>query len=161
MLPNSSLKTFTGLESVEQPASQARNWRIQMDNKDIDSLNETIQSSCNPFDASVEQKDLVNIATGKVATQETKKYLLEALNRGKAKRITFQEECSSNPKRFLEPIKRTKIQNFAVESKMRSQSAASKSRVVAESVRDVFGRVMLVTPENCRNLISKNCCLIL
>lgn len=143
----SSLKTFTGLESVEQPASQARNWRIQKDNKDIDSLNETIQNSCNPFDASVEQKDLVNIATGKVASQETKKYLIEALDRGKAKRLTFQEECSSNSKRFLEPIKRTKIQNFAVESKMRCQSAATKSRVVAESVRDVFGRVMLLTAE--------------
>ena len=48
----SDLKSFVGLESIEQPATQARKWRIRKDNADSNSVKEAIQQSCNPFDNS-------------------------------------------------------------------------------------------------------------
>ena len=126
----------------EDPASQLRPWRIKRDNSDIDSLYNLLKGTCNLFDE-VLQNELVNVASRKVAKEETKQLLLLFLGRGADLRCKFATECEMDSARFLKPVSRTKIQNFAAENAKRHRptSAAQKSKA-AEGVRDVFGKTL-------------------
>ena len=102
------LRALVGLEQGETTASQYRPLRIKKDNNQMEELGAKIEEFCNPF-----RKDaptsLVNVATGQVASQATKFYLLHVLERGQNERDKFKEEWIANSSRFLEPVKRTHV----------------------------------------------------
>lgn len=102
----------------------------------MEELSAKIEEFCNPFrdDAPT---SLVNIATGKVASQATESYLFHVLERGRDERHKFQEEWITNSSRFLEPVKRTRVQNFAAQNVKKNVTATQKAKFNAESLRDV------------------------
>jgi len=109
----SELRAMTGLEAIEQPAVHLRPSRILKDCQHRDILTKAITDSCDPFSSPATTLTcLLNIATGKSASQETQQYLTTSLVAGKELRIQFQEECSADRERFLKPIRRRKVQNF-------------------------------------------------
>ena len=75
----SEMKDMSGIQPGETPANQLRVKRIHRDNNDVEKLQNKLGTTCNPFSADA-LKPLVNNATGKAATQETKVYLLETLH---------------------------------------------------------------------------------
>ena len=145
----SELYEMVNLQSGEQPEKQLTTSRIRRDNADMNSVTTTLTSTCNPFDDA--PADLVNISSGKAANEETTKFLLSTLKRGRTLRIQFETECSEDESRFLKPVARTKVMNFAAENRKRSKAGTRKVNA-AEGVRDVFGRILAVVAETSDNI---------
>ena len=61
------------------------------------------------------------ISSGKAANEETKKFLLGTLERGRKLRLQFVGECSVDGSRFFKPMARTKVFNFAAENMKQSK----------------------------------------
>lgn len=101
-----------------------------------DTLNNT-KKSCNPF-ATNSPVDLINVSSGKTAKEVTKTFLLGTLERGEKHRIQFQAECAVDCARFLKPVARIKMLNFAAENVKPSKTSVKKMNA-AEGARDVFG----------------------
>ena len=111
------LRSIIGLEKEEQPATQLRLSRIKKDSRDRDALYEAVTEACNPFSAPASNSAyLLNIATGKASSDATRTYLNESLDVGHARHLKFKEECAINKERFLKPIQRRKVVNFAQEN---------------------------------------------
>ncbi len=138
----SELYQLVNLQSGEEPDKQLTKARIQRDNADMKSVTITLNNTCNPF-ASDAPAGLVNISSGKAANEGTKKFLLRTLERGRTLRLQFESECLVDGSRFLKPVSRTKILNFAAENRKQSKTSTRKVNA-AEGVRDVFGRILAV-----------------
>ncbi|KAJ8031889.1 hypothetical protein HOLleu_25241 [Holothuria leucospilota] len=152
------LRSLTGMETQEQPATQLRASRIEKDSRQKDVLINEITQSCDPFSSPATMSSgLLNIATGKAASQETKKYLTESLVAGHELRVKFQEECAADVQRFLKPIQRRRVSNFAQEN-VKKRSTTAKAKSAAESLRDVFIRLLVIisdkTPFNLRHVMT-------
>ena len=120
------LRTFAGLEVGENVTAQCRPSRIKRDNRQMAELSAELRLDkyCNPFreDAPI---FLVNVATGQAASKPTEIYLLNTLKRGEKERDKFQDKRKTDHTRFLQPVKRTRVQNFA------AQNVKTKSRLPA------------------------------
>jgi len=133
----SELYELVNLQSGEEPEKQLTKSRIKRDNADMNSVAITLNSTCNPF-ANDAPAGLVNISSGKAANEGTQKFLLGILERGRTLRLQFENDCSVDGSRFLKPVARTKILNFAADNRKRSKTGTRKVNA-AEGVRDVFG----------------------
>ena len=143
------LRTFAGLEVGQNATIQCRPSRILKDNSQMTTLGQKIDQFCNPFseDAPVH---LVNLTTGQAAAKNTESYLLNALQRGEEEMCKFEEEWTRNSSRFLQPVKRTAVHNFAHQNvnKKTKISATQSAKTNAESLRDMFVRMIVVIAEN-------------
>lgn len=138
------LRNMTGLETVEQPTTQLRPSRIDKDSRHRDALFSSVTESCDPFSSpATASACLLNIATGKAASEETQDYLTNTLTAGHDLRVKFQEDCAADPERLLKPIPRRKVTNFAHENAKKGQRSG-KGRPAAEGLRDVFIRMLVV-----------------
>ncbi len=140
----SEMKDMCGIQYGETPANQLRKRRIERDNTDANNLLRLFDNTCNPF-ASEAPPVLVNIATGKAATQTTSAYLLGTLQRGTRLRQEFHKECVADDSRMLKTVKRVKVQNFAAANMKRKPSREKKALGAAEGVRDAFGYLLSKT----------------
>ena len=86
----------------------------------MNSVTFTLNQTCNPFSINA-PVNLVNISSGKAANEETKKFLLGTLERGRKLRLQFVGECSVDGSRFFKPVPRTKVFNFAAENMKQSK----------------------------------------
>ena len=102
------------MKNINSENKEKRNSRIERDNNNLKKLKSAITSTINLFKKDIDKNKLFNIRTGFVATKETEKYLLSILNDGKVKRNSFINECAEDETRFSKPIKKTKIENFAI-----------------------------------------------
>ncbi|KAK3861799.1 hypothetical protein Pcinc_032273 [Petrolisthes cinctipes] len=152
------LRALTGLEISEQATAQCRPSRIRKDNDQMKFLSEKIDESCNPFSVDA-LTSLVNVATGYAASKTTENYLLKTLQWGSNAREKFQE-WKSNSGSFLQPVKRTKIQNFAAENVKRKVKVPALQKAIsnAEGLRDAFIRLTVAVGEEIgfylRNVLS-------
>jgi len=154
------LRTFAGLEQGESAAAQCRPSRIKKDNLQMATLSAKIDEFCNPFTDDAPSA-LVNIATGQTASKATESYLLNTLKRGPEAREQFTTEWDSNNSRFLKTVKRTPIHNFAAENVKKKKAkvpASQTAKTNAESLRDMFIRMVVVIAEkttfDLRNVLS-------
>lgn len=127
------LRTFTWLELGGNATAQCRPSRIIRDNSQIAELSGKIDEFCNPFTDDA-PTSLVNVATGQAASKATVLYLLNMLKRGQDERDKFQDEWDSNSHRFLQPVKRTRVQNFAVQNMKKKAKLPSSQKTNAESL---------------------------
>ena len=137
----SEMKEMSGVKTGETPAKQLKLSRIARDNRDTTLFREMVNNTCNPFSDSVPTQ-LVNIATGRVASQNTSDYLTNSLIRGSTLKQNFVSECIDDSERFQKTIRRVKIQNFAAENVKTKQTGDKKSLSAADSVRDSFAHVL-------------------
>ena len=141
------LRIMTGLGMEDQPATQLRKGRIEKDSNHRDALSDTINEMCDPFSSQATASgNLLNIATGKSASEETKMYLTNTIVAGHELRVQFQQECADDKQRFLKPIKKRKVSNFAQENLKKKQPTA-QMKSAAESLRDVFIRILVILSE--------------
>jgi hypothetical protein len=95
------LRKMTGLEAVEQPATQLRAYRIEKDSRQKDALYNTVTNSCDPFSLPVSMSVcLLNIATGRAASQDTKEDLTKSIVSGHDRHVKFRKECAKDEERI-------------------------------------------------------------
>ena len=77
--------------------------------------------------------------------------------RGEIEKAKFQEKWKKDSDRFLRPTKRTKVQNFATENLNRKvkQPAIRQALTKAESLRDVFIRIIVIVADKTNFDLSK------
>ena len=140
------LRTLAELELEESASTRCHPSRIKKDNSQMAELSAKIDKLCNPF------------RDDAPASKATESYLLNVLKRGQDERDKFQDEWNTNSSRFLEPVKCTRVQNFAAENVKKKLPASQKTKANAESLRDMFVRMLVVvsekTPFDLRKIIS-------
>ena len=133
-----------GLDVQEESIKQLRASRIEKDSLQRDTLINAITDMCDPFSLPATNSDcLLNITTGKAVSKTTQKYLTESLVEGHKLCVTFKEECEADNKRFLKPIKRREVFNFAKEN-LKKKYPRSNKKSAAESQRDGFIRILVI-----------------
>ena len=130
--------------------------RERKDNEHIKLIAGTIQDLGDPFSFDFELQLLMNLASGKPALRNTSNYLLHSLEREKKARDRFTEEWRNEPRRFLRPVERIKIEKFAAVSKIRKTSNL-RSKLNIEGFRDVFARLLVVVAQ--RSTLNPPCFL--
>lgn len=139
------LRSMTDLEIDEQPASQLWPRRIEKDSTQRNTLLKVVTESCDPFSVpATSSACLLNVATGKAASAATQKYLLESLTEGHERHMKFREECTAVKDRFLKPIPKRKVANFAQENSRKHQTVRGKT---SESLRDAFIRILVAVSQ--------------
>ena len=64
---------------------------------------------------------------------------------GNSKRNTFVEQCQKRGDKFEEPIKKSKLLNFAIETFSKKNKSTQSSKIQqAKGKRDIFGRLLLL-----------------
>ena len=140
-------RRMAGLEKIGQPAMQLRVSRIEKDSRQRDALLIAVTESCDPFSSPASTSVcLLNIATGRAASQKTQEYLTGSLVSGRKLHVKFQEECAAEEDRLMKPIQRRKVSNFAQENSKKRHPIA-KGKPVAESLRDIFIRILVILIE--------------
>ena len=76
------------------------------------SICQHIENTINPFSTDVDSNCLLNIETGRAASEETVAFLLNVQEAGNAHREKFIKEVNERPDRFEEPIKRNNLNTF-------------------------------------------------
>ena len=74
--------------------------RIRNDNAAIRSVMAMVKETMNPFNSELDPGHLYNIGTGKAASDNTEKFLLNEVKIGKEERRKFIKECVEDPARF-------------------------------------------------------------
>ena len=77
-----------------------------------------------------------------MATLKTADHLIDILKRGAELRDRFIKEWKDDDTRFLKPVKRIKVENFASENVKRRYTKDKKALNAAEGVRDAFGYLL-------------------
>lgn len=77
---------------------------------------ETVDTNFNPFSADLCRSKLFNLSTGKPASDDTTKFLLNSESNGFDQMLEFIQQCRVDIERFGKPIKRNVICNFASET---------------------------------------------
>ena len=115
--------------------------RLDRDTQDLRKLLRTINGFANPF--TVDSEAIVNIQTGRAATNEITESLLKVESIGREKHDTFVAECISDPTRFERSIPQNRLRTFA-EQGARNRNA--KNHVIQElrCTRDLFGRLAII-----------------
>ena len=138
------LRSISGLEQNENASAQVHDYRVRKDSEhNMPAISSTIKDFGGPFSSDLELQPLINLASGKSTLLNTSEYLLRTLKRGKEAQEKFTKEWRNELRRFLRPVKRTKIENFAAEStKSKTQYFHLKPSV--DGLRDVFARLLIV-----------------
>lgn len=96
----------------------------------------------NPFDASLKEKLLYNIATGEAAPKEVKLFLTSVESTGHEIRINMINNYAANEDAFQTyTIKKTQIKNFTSVAKKRRIRVGEKVTEI-KIQKDLFGRLL-------------------
>ena len=132
---------MAGMNATGDDQSHVSHSRIARDNKDLQNLLKTIDGFANPF--TVASETLVNIQTGKAATNEITESLLNVEKIGKEKHDAFVTECINDPTRFERSIAQNRLRTFADQG-ARNRKAANPIIQELRCTRDLFGRLAIL-----------------
>ena len=107
-----------------------------------------IRNSLNPFTLEASELPLVNISTGKAASDLTSEFLINVQSIGNKSRDKFIDECVESPYRFEKPITRVKVYTFASDGAKYKKSRADGKVVELKMERDLMGRFLCIALEN-------------
>ncbi|EFX79054.1 hypothetical protein DAPPUDRAFT_245429 [Daphnia pulex] len=134
-----------GMSTKDDASRESHPSRIKKDKKDFDSVVEFMENCINPF--SSEAQDLVNISRGKVASEETTRFLLNVMSNGEKMRDEFIQNFCNDPESFERPIRRQRLQTFASEG-VRIKKTRTDGKVQELTMeRDLFGRILVIALE--------------
>lgn len=75
----------------------------------------TLSMFINPFNVGVPKDLLINISSGKAASERVEQFLLNFEKNGEMKRKSFIEECEADVNRFEKSLTRTPLLNFSAD----------------------------------------------
>ena len=101
---------MAGLTTKEDVTAELQPSRVRRDRRDLNKVMEHIKKSRNPFQiADSAKKILVNLNTGKAASQAVSDCLLNVPEKGRELHNNFISECQEHPSRFERPIKKADV----------------------------------------------------
>lgn len=80
--------------------------RIEKSAQNVKQLKKCILERLNPFSSNLKPDLLYYISNGQSANAEAELFLLNAVKLGEEQKNKFLEECSTDPKRLEQPIKK-------------------------------------------------------
>jgi len=128
----SSVKAEIGLSQVDDISHSLQPNRIKKNKKTLNGIIETIRKTMNPFSKDVDTKSLFNISSGKAASLNIVNCLLNIKPLGQEQKLKFFSECFEDPSRFVKPIKRNKIYNFASDCVKRIIKSTAGDKTIIE-----------------------------
>lgn len=141
----SFVKAEIGLSQADDTSYTLQKNRIEKDSKTLNSIVETIKKTMNPFSGNVDKDSLFNLSTGKAASLNVTDYLLNVKSLGKEQKLKFISECFENSTRFVRPIPRNKMYNFASDCVKKSfKSTIGDQKTLIKMERDIFGRLLAI-----------------
>ena len=141
----SVVKAEIGLSHVDDTSHSLEKNQIEKDNKTLISILETIKKTMNPFDENLDKNILFNMSTGKAASSNVTDFLLNIKSLGHEQKLRFFSKDFEDPTRFVKPIKRNNIYNFAsdcVKKTIKSKTRGNQALIKME--RDIFGRLLAI-----------------
>lgn len=117
--------------------------RIERDNNDLQKIVKQIESCINPFSLEHEAA-LVNISTGKVASDTVTSSLLCIPADGKERHQAFVTECVENAGRFEKPIRRRPIHTFASECIANRKLNKESKEAQLKCTTQLLGRIAFI-----------------
>ena len=129
-----------GMVTKEDVARDLKESQIKRNCKDLNKIMHLIQETMNPFLPGIEKGNLYNIGSGKSASKDTEKFLLNVENIGSELRETFINECIFDSNRFEQRIKRQKTATFATEG----QKYQMNKLIEVRMERDLFGSILFL-----------------
>lgn len=90
---------------------------ISQNSSDLKNLINNIENTLNSSFENVNKNHLFNIGSGKAASVETCKFLLNVTEIGNEAREKFIKECQDDPNRFVQRITQQKLCTFASDGK--------------------------------------------
>ena len=115
---------------------------------ELDAVINFIRNSLNPFTLEASELPLVNISTGKAASDLTSEFLINVQSIGNKSRDKFIDECVESPYRFEKPITRVKVNTFASDGAKYKKSRADGKVIKLKMERDLMGRLLCIALEN-------------
>ena len=97
-----------------------------------------------PFSSNIDQTILIDIATGKSASEETANFLLNIDALGKSSREKFITECIAKRTRFEQKLTKQKVRTFATETNKFKLTSKTEKTVTTPMMRDLFGSILCV-----------------
>ncbi|KAG1693158.1 Complement component receptor 1-like protein [Nymphon striatum] len=137
----SAMLEMAGMNMTRDAQAELTPSRITRDNNDLHNLLKTIEGFANPF--KLESETVVNIRTGKAATNEISDSLLSVEDKGRDKHDAFISECFDDPTRFEKAITQNYLKTFA---KQGAKNRRATNQIIKElrCTRDVFGRIAII-----------------
>ena len=130
------------LHRKEDIAREAHPGRIRKDIKQLKDLTDFLTSFKNPF--SEKKEPLFNISTGKAASNETQKFLLNEREIGKKTMNDYIERCHEDRLSYELPIRRQKISTFANDGIKIKRSCKGIIKEI-KMERDLFGKLLMIS----------------
>lgn len=141
----SFVKAEIGFSQADDTSYTLKKNRIEKDSKTLNSIVETIKKTMNPFSENVDKDSLFNLSTGKAASSNVTNFLLYVNSLGQEQKLKFFSDCFEDSTRFVRPITRNKIHNFASDCAKKSiKSATGDKKTLIKMERDIFGRLLAI-----------------
>lgn len=141
----SFVKAEIGLSQADDTSYTLQKNRIEKDSKTLNSIVETIKKTMNPFSENVDKDSLFNLSTGKAASSTSTDYLLNVKSLGEEQKSKFFSECFEDSTRFVRPIPRNKMYNFASDCVKKSiKNTIGDQKTLIKMERDIFGRLLAI-----------------
>ncbi|XP_057306368.1 uncharacterized protein LOC130644684 [Hydractinia symbiolongicarpus] len=131
-----------GMTKQEDVSQDLKASRMRQNSKDLHQVINMVKETMNPFNDAIEKQYLFNIASGKAASPDTTKFLLNIVSVGSKARDKFIDECSKDPARFEKPIRRQTLHTFATGGTKYNIKAADNKVVAVTMMRDLFGSIL-------------------
>lgn len=106
---------------------------------------ETFDIFINPFDVAVPKEFLMNISSGKAASEPVEQFLFNIERNGNIQRTTFIAECESDISRFEKSIKKTPLLNFSQDYLKKQKTMVAGKVQEVRIKRDLFGRMLSIS----------------
>ena len=107
------VREMAGLTTKEDVTAELQPSRVRRHRRYLNKVMEHIKKLRNPFQiADSAPKILVNLNTGKAASQAVRDCLLNVSEKGRELHNNFISECQEDPSRFERPVKKQKLLTF-------------------------------------------------
>ena len=139
-----NLKDMLHLNKSDCQHNDLQKTRITRDEKDVQSLLSTLEGWTNPFESP--GQELICLSTGRLATADVSRDLLQARNLGEKSYRRFSEERleSDPPKvKFHDTLSKTKLKTFDNMNKKMKLRGTSKE-IVLKADRAVFSQMIII-----------------
>lgn len=113
----------------------------------VQKFSEEVKANIEPFSEGLCHSKLFNLTTGKAASDDTVKFLLNAEQSGNERMQRFIEECRNDIGRFERPIKKNIIHNFANEI-IKRNGPSKKNVDEAKHERNILSQILYLAMRN-------------
>ena len=135
------------LNKKEDVTEEIKSHRIRSNQQALNKVKTEILANFDPFSNSNINKDvLVNIGTGKAASEETTKCLLNTVTDGEVRMEQFIKDCSERTARFSERISRRKLHTFSNDG-LKVQIRQKDKIIAVQMTRDLLGCILRLSLE--------------